>query len=545
MSMDWSNPYPWTRPAVFARNIVSASHGLATQAGLRMLQQGGNAADAAVAGAAVLALVDPASNGLGSDCCALVWDGARLHGLNAVGPAPARWHADYFQRKHQGTMPAKGWDSATVPGAVGGWAALHARLGKLPFDQVLAPALDYAERGFALTPWVQRKWAAQADQLATMPGFAEHFLPRGRVPHVGERFVLRGAAETLRRIAESAGRDFYEGETAQKLVAHAQAHDAVLSLNDLRSYAPQWVEPIAMPYRGHTIHQLPPGGQGLGTLIGLGILAQFDLGAQAADHADTQHLLIEAAKLAHADIQNRACDARDMAIAPAALLDPGYLQGRARQIDPKRAQLLAAGKPAACGAVCLTVADRNGMMVSLVQSSHTGFGSGVVVSGVSLQNRGAAFDADPQRPNGVAGGKRPLHTCSPGFVSKDGAPLMSLGFTGEGMQVQGELQTLVRMIDYGQQPQAACDAPRWQWRGGLSVACEAGLGNELRAGLGARGHLVECRPDTARPDAARPEAARPGIDFGSGQVVLRLGDPAAEGHAGACDGRRDGSAAGY
>ncbi len=532
MRLDWSNPYPSARQAAFARNIVSASHGLAAQAGLRVLAQGGNAADAAVAGAAVLAVVDPASNGLGSDCCALVWDGARLHGLNACGPAPARWNAPYFARKHQGLLPARGWDSVTVPGAVGGWIALHARLGSLPLGELLAPAIEYAERGYAVTPWAHAKWAAQADELAAQPGFAEHFLPAGRVPQAGERFVLRGAADTLRRIAATAGRDFYEGETAQKLVAHAQAHDAALSLSDLRGYAPQWVEPIAADYRGHTIHQLPPGAQGLGTLISLGILERFELGSHPIDHAETQHLLIEAVKLAHADIQALACDPAQMAIAPAALLERDYLAGRARRIDVKRAQIHASGKPSTSGTVCLTVADRSGMMVSLVQSSHAGFGSGVVVAGtgVSLQNRGHAFHPDPQHPNGVAGGKRPLHACMPGFVSRQGAPLMSCAFMGEGMQIQGDVQALVRMIDYHQQPQAACDAPRWKWRGGLALASEPGLGAELRAGLGARGHLIETRSD---------------LDYGSSQVVLRLGDPAVDGHAGASDGRRGGQASGY
>jgi gamma-glutamyltranspeptidase/glutathione hydrolase len=298
MNFDWKNPYVSTRLPIFATNIVATSQPLAAQAGLRILAQGGNAVDAAIAAAATIALTEPVSNGLGSDCFAIVWDGSRLHGLNASGPAPAAWNTDYFQRKHRGAIPARGWDSVTVPGAVAGWAALSSKLGSLPFATVLAPAIEYAERGFAVSPIVAHKWAAQADILQPQPGFAEHFLPRGRAPHIGEHFVLRGAAETLKRIAASHGQDFYEGETAHKLVAHAQAHDAGMTLSDLRNYQPEWVTPISQDYRGHTLHQIPPNGQGIAALIALGILKNFNLSERSIDHPDTQHIMIEAMKLA-------------------------------------------------------------------------------------------------------------------------------------------------------------------------------------------------------------------------------------------------------
>ncbi|WP_373784763.1 gamma-glutamyltransferase family protein, partial [Delftia acidovorans] len=302
MNFDWNNPYPTTRTPVFARNVVATSQPLAAQAGLRILANGGNAVDAAIAAPATLTLVEPVSNGLGSDCFAIVWDGSKLHGLNASGPAPAAWNLDYFRRRHQGAIPTRGWDSVTVPGCVAGWAALHEKLGKLPLADVLAPAIDYAERGFAVSPMVQQKWAAQADVLQPQPGFAEHFLPRGRAPHTGEHFVLKAAAATLKRIAASRGRDFYEGETAHKLVAHAQAHEAAMTLADLRDYAPEWVTPISQSYRGHTLHQIPPNGQGIAALIALGILQNFDLAARTVDQPNTQHLLIEAMKLAFADV---------------------------------------------------------------------------------------------------------------------------------------------------------------------------------------------------------------------------------------------------
>jgi len=534
MSFDWSNPYSTTRIPVFARNIVSTSQPLAAQAGLRILAGGGNAVDAAVAAAAVIALTEPVSNGLGSDCFAIVWDGSRLHGLNASGTAPAAWNPDYFRRKHQGGVPMRGWDSVTVPGCVAGWAALHGKLGSLPFDQVLAPAIEYAEKGFAVSPIVQRKWAAQATLLANQPGFAEHFMPRGRAPHIGEHFVLRGAADTLRRIAATQGRDFYEGETAHKLVAHAQAHDAALAPADLRDYAPEWVTPISQDYRGYTVHQIPPNGQGIAALIALGILQNFDLAARPVDHPDTQHLLIEAMKLAFADVYAHVADRAHMRISTEEMLSPAYLAGRARLIDPGRAQVHATGHAPRGGTIYLTAADRNGMMVSFIQSNYMGFGSGVVVpgTGVSLQNRGHCFSADPAHANAVAGGKRPFHTIIPGFLTRDGAPVMSFGVMGGNMQPQGHLQTLVRMIDYQQQPQAACDAPRWKWNSGLSLDVESTMRAGLREELQRRGHVLEGVDD-------------PYMDFGSGQFIWRLGDPAVHGYVAASDSRRDGLAAGF
>ncbi|MGE8610869.1 MAG: gamma-glutamyltransferase family protein [Achromobacter veterisilvae] len=534
MNFDWNNPYPSTRRPVFARNVVATSQPLAAQAGLRILARGGNAVDAAIAAAATLALTEPVSNGLGSDCFAIVWDGSKLHGLNASGTAPAAWNIDYFRRRHQGLIPARGWDSVTVPGCVAGWAALHEKLGSLAFADVLEPAIEYAERGFAVSPVVQQKWAAQADVLQPQPGFADHFLPRGRAPQVGEHFALQGAAATLKRIAATGGRDFYEGETAHKLVAHAQAHDAALTLADLRDYAPEWVSPIGQSYRGHTLHQIPPNGQGIAALIALGILQHFDVAARPVDHPDTQHLLIEAMKLAFADVYAHVADARHMLVTPEQMLQPGYLAERARLIDPAAAQAFASGHAPQGGTVYLTAADRNGMMVSFIQSNYMGFGSGVVVpgTGVSLQNRGHCFSADPAHPNAVAGGKRPFHTIIPGFLMRDGAPVMSFGVMGGNMQPQGQVQTLVRMLDYGQQPQAACDAPRWKWNHGLAVDVEAGLAPSVAQGLRARGHVLEGLED-------------PYMDFGSGQFIWRLGDPAVDGYVCASDSRRDGLAAGF
>ncbi|MBJ7262922.1 MAG: gamma-glutamyltransferase family protein [Burkholderiaceae bacterium] len=534
MTFHWDNPYGSVRTPVFARNIVATSQPLAAQAGLRMLAQGGTAVDAAVAAAATLAIVEPVSNGLGSDCFAQVWDGARLHGLNASGPAPARWSLDYFHRKHRGVMPRRGWDSVTIPGCVAGWAALHERWGALPFDTLLAPAIEYAERGYAVSPIVAQKWAAQIHALQAQPGFAAAFMPNGRAPDVGEHFILQGAAATLRRIAATRGRDFYEGETAHKLVAHAQAHDAALTLADLRDYAPEWVTPIAQDYRGYRLHQLPPNGQGLAALMALGLLSHFDLSVQPIDHPDTQHLMIEAMKLAFADVYAHVGDAAHMSVSAQALLDPAYLADRVGSIDMGRAQTFSTGRQPQGGTVYLTAADRHGMMVSFIQSNYMGFGSGVVVpgTGVSLQNRGHGFCTAPGHANAVTGGKRPFHTIIPGFLTRDGAPIMSFGVMGGNMQPQGQVQTLVRMLDFGQQPQAACDAPRWKWNHGVSVDVERSMPAPICDSLRARGHVLEGLSD-------------PYMDFGSGQFIWRLGDPAVQGYVAASDGRRDGLAAGF
>ena len=393
-SFNWSNPYPSHRIPLFARNVVSTSHPLASQAGLRMLLKGGNAVDAAIATAACMTLVEPVSNGLGSDCFAMVWDGRQLHGLNASGVAPAAWNPGYFERKYgvdgQGLarQPKRGWDSVTVPGAVAGWAALHGKLGKLPFEELFEPAIEIAERGYAVPPVVAHKWAAAEDELRDQPGFAEAFLPQGHAPRVGDKFRFPDAARTLRLIARSKGRDYYEGELAERMVAFSAQCGAALTLDDLRSYRPEWVQPIAKDYRGYTLNEIPPNGQGIAALIALGILEQFDVAGLPVDSAQSQHLQIEAMKLAFADLYRYVADPRSMAVTPEQMLDDGYLAERARLIDPNRATHFAAGRPHAGGTIYLTAADESGMMVSFIQSNYMGFGSGVVVpgTGISMQN---------------------------------------------------------------------------------------------------------------------------------------------------------------
>ncbi|MGL4574167.1 MAG: gamma-glutamyltransferase family protein [Burkholderiaceae bacterium] len=538
MPFDWINPYPTTRTPVFARNVVATSQPLAAQAGLSMLARGGNAVDAAIAAAAAIAITEPCSNGLGSDNFAIVWDGKQLHGLNASGTAPAAWTLDYFAKKYGPDLtknrPLRGVDTVTVPGAVAGWAALHGKLGKLPFADLLAPAIEYAERGYAVTPLVQDKWKLGEPQLKDLPGFAQHFLPKGRAPQVGEHFVLASAAKTLKLIAQTKGEAFYRGEIAHAIAAHLHAHGGAMTVADLASYQPEWVTPISQDFAGHTLHEIPPNGQGIAALIALGILQHSDIFNMTVDSADWQHVGIEAMKLAFADVYKYVADARSMDVTPAQMLDAAYLKDRAKLIDMRKAQAFAAGKPPGGGTIYLTTADASGMMVSLIQSNYMGFGSGCVVPGygVSLQNRGHGFSLDAASPNVVAPGKRPFHTIIPAFLTKGGQPVMSFGVMGGNMQPQGHVQTLLRMLLAHQQPQAACDAPRWKFMQGTDIEVEAAMNAGVLAELKSRGHQITQAFDSY-------------MDFGSGQFIWRLGDPAVDGYVAASDSRRDGQAVGF
>jgi gamma-glutamyltranspeptidase/glutathione hydrolase len=336
--------------------------------------------------------------------------------------------------------------------------------------------------------------------------------------------VFEAAGRTLRAIAATHGEAFYRGETAAALVAHAAAHGGSMTATDLAAFAPEWVEPISMAFAGHTVHQIPPNGQGIAALMALGMLEQLDLVRFPVDSVEAQHLQIEAMKLAFADTYRWVADARAMTEVTAAHL-----------LAPARAQDFAPGAPPAGGTVYLTAADASGRMVSLIQSNYMGFGSGVVVpgTGVSLQNRGQGFTLDPSHPNVVAGGKRPFHTIIPGFLcDADGRPRMSFGVMGGNMQPQGHLQTLVRLLHHGQQPQAACDAPRWKVATGLAIDFEHTMQPALVAGLRALGHRSEATVD-------------PYMDFGSGQFIWRLSDDPGDGYVAASDSRRDGQAVGF
>ena len=536
MNFDFNNPYTSTRIPVFARNVVSTSHPLASQAGLRMMLKGGNAVDAAIAAAAAMTIVEPVSNGLGSDSFCILWDGKELHGLNASGRAPQSWTPDYFKRKYgdgADTPPKRGMDSVTVPGAVSSWTAMSERFGKLPFADLMEPAIEIAERGYLLSPVLQQKWAAATEELQSQPGFASAFLPWGRAPQVGELFQFKAAARGLRAIAQSKGAAYYGGEIAHALEKFSAKNGGSVRAKDFENYQPEWVTPIAKDYRGYTLHEIPPNGQGIAALIALGILDKFDVAGLPVDGVDSQHLQIEAMKLAFADVYKYVAEASSMEVTVEQLLDDAYLASRARLIDMKKAQDFGAGNPVKGGTIYLSAADEDGMMVSFIQSNYMGFGSGCVEPefGVSLQNRGHAIGL-AAGANQVAPGKRPFHTIIPAFLTKDGQPVMSYGVMGANMQPQGHMQTLVRMLDYRQSPQAACDAPRWRYNAGFEINVEAAMNQATVQALAGRGHRMEVINDSYQ-------------DFGAGQFIWRAGNPKVEGYVAASDTRRDGQAVGF
>jgi len=511
------------------------------------MAKGGNAVDAAIAAAAMLTITEPVSNGLGSDAFCILWDPKTkaLHGLNASGTAPAAWDTAYFKRKYGDgavTPPKRGIDSVTVPGAVSSWMAMSKRFGKLPFADLLQSAIDVAERGYLVPTVVQQKWAAATPELSSLAAlqgsWSQAFLPWGRAPNVGELFQFKAAARGLRSIAESKGESFYQGEIAEALVAFSQAQGGAMTMADLATFQPEWVTPISKNYRGYTLHEIPPNGQGIAALMALGILENFDLASLAVDSAASQHLQIEAMKLAFADIYQYVAEPSAMRVSSQQLLDRAYLNGRAKLIDPKRAQNFGAGNPVRGGTIYLTTADEGGMMVSFIQSNYMGFGSGCVEPnfGISLQNRGHGFNLNPESENCVAPNKRPFHTIIPAFLTKEingtTEPVMSFGVMGANMQPQGHIQTLIRMLDYGQNPQTACDAPRWRFNAGLEINVESTMNAKAVQGLKDLGHQTAIINDSYQ-------------DFGAGQFIWRMGDPKVEGYQVASDPRRDGQAVGF
>ncbi|MEO8158061.1 MAG: gamma-glutamyltransferase family protein [Betaproteobacteria bacterium] len=526
-AFNWDFPYPSRRMPVLARNVVATSQPLAAQAGLRAMLRGGNAVDAAIATAAALTVVEPVMNGIGSDAFALVWDGKALHGLNACGRAPRAWNPERFSGRDR--MPTEGWDSITVPGVVSAWASLSTKFGKLPFESLFEPAIDYANHGFPVSPVVASQWQSQIPRLKDQPGFAQAFARDGRAPRAGELFRFPEQADTLAQIAASHGESFYRGTLARRIAEFSAACGGVMDADDLATHQPDWVEPIGQDYRGYRVHEIPPNGQGIAALIGLGILEQFDLGSMGADSVDSLHLQIEAMKLGFADVYRHVADVNTMKIPGSSLLDPHYLKSRAQLIRRDRAGQPVAGSPPS-GTVYLTTADADGMMVSYIQSNYMGFGSGVVVpgTGISLQNRGSSYSLQPHHPNLVGGGKRPFHTIIPAFLTRDGKAVMSFGVMGADMQPQGHMQMVVRLVDYGQNPQTAADAPRWKITLDGELLLEHAVAEDVARGLASLGHRVVRAPAGS-------------TEFGAAQLIHRLDTT----YVAASEPRRDGQAVGF
>ncbi len=506
--------FPARSSAVAARGMVATSQPLATQAGLRALERGGNAVDAALAAAAVLCVVEPMSTGVGGDAFALVWRDGALSGLNASGRAPAAADPDAM-----GTaVPLRGPLSVTAPGAVAGWAALAERHGRLGLDRALADAIDIAERGFAVTPVIAGYWADAAGDLGRFEEARRVFLP---APRVGAVVQLPEMAATLRRIASEGPDGFYRGPVADAICAATP-----LTLDDLAVSHAEWVEPLRKHYRGVDVCEIPPNGQGVAALQALGILAGLDhTGGRALDRV---HLQAEAMKLAFADAERHVHDGP----LPARYLDDEYLASRRALIDPARAGSPASGPLERGGTVYLCAVDEERNACSLIQSVFHGFGSMVVPAGtgIALQNRGHCFTLEPGHPNRMAPGKRPYHTIIPGLLLRDGALLGPFGVMGGHMQPQGHLQVVSHMVDRGLDPQAALDEPRWrldrEGRDDWVLALEEPF-FRLAPALARRGHRVLCDPTAAA--------------FGGGQAVLVRDDVL----IGGSESRKDGLALGW
>lgn len=521
---------------VFADNgMVATSQPLATQAGIAILKAGGNAVDAAIATASTLTVVEPCSTSIGGDAFALVWDGTDLHGLNGSGRAPAALTIDEVHARGHETMPDYGWLAVTIPGVPASWRDLHARFGKLPFEQVLEPAITYAENGFPVSPVTSHSWQRQVDHHRselTGPEFG-HFLdlyaPNGTAPGVGDTWRSADKANTLRRIAETHADAFYTGEIAEAIAAFARETNGFITESDLASHTSTWVDPISASYRGYDVWEIPPNGQGIAALIALNILEGYDLASLPRNSVESFHLQIEAMKLAFIDAHRYVADPEQAAVPVEGLLSDDYAATRRALIgdtalDPEP------GEPPHSDTVYLCTADSDGMMVSFIQSAYKGFGSRVVAPGLgfSFQNRGRGFSLDPAHPNALAPGKRPFHTIIPGFLTRDGAPIGPFGVMGGFMQPQGHVQMIVNTIDHHMDPQTSIDQPRWQWDEGRRIMLESTVDPEIVEALRARGHEIDVRDDLTA--------------FGRGQIIWRLDKGSL---IAGSESRADGQAAGF
>jgi gamma-glutamyltranspeptidase/glutathione hydrolase len=519
-------PYPSSRRVIMGkRGAVATSQPQAALAGMEMILKGGNAADAAIAMAIALTVLEPTSNGIGSDAFALIWDG-QLHGLNASGYSPKNQPGSLLAG--MGEMPTRGWLPVTTPGAPAAWRMVHEKFGKLSFEALFEPAIRYAEGGYAVSPETARAWNRAAQVFGPLQEtwaqpFRDTFMPTGRAPKTGEVWSSEGHAATLREIAQTYSESFYRGRLATRIAEFAAATGGCIGKEDLAVRVGDWLKPISVNYRGLTVHEIPPNGQGIAALMALKMLEGFDLTKHPRDSAESFHLQIEAIKLAFADVQRYVADPGYMPVSSADLLNPEYLSKRAALIGDAALDAQV-GSPRG-GTVYLCAADGE-LMVSFIQSNYMGFGSGVVVpgTGIALQNRGACFDLTPNHPNRYAPGKRPFHTIIPGFLTRDGKPVGPFGVMGGHMQPQGHVQVVVNLEDYGMNPQTALDAPRWQWIRGREVQLESSLPASLAQRLADRGHQIQMMAE--------------GGGFGRGQIILResetliaASEPRADGQA--------------
>ncbi len=535
-----------TRSEVIASNGMAAtSHPLATQVALEVLKSGGNAIDAAIAANAMLGLVEPTGNGIGGDLFAIVWhaETGKLHGLNGSGRSPKALTREWFVEHGHDSIPPHGPLPVSVPGCVDGWFMLHERFGEKPIPELLAPAIRYAREGHPVAETIAHYWNRAVPVLRSFPGFVEQFTIDGRAPRKGEIWKNPNLANTLEAIAEG-GRDaFYAGEIARTIGRYMLDQGGFLSVDDLAEHRGEWVDPVSSSYRGYDVWELPPNGQGIAALQILNILEGFDLASHGFGSPDHVHLFVEAKKLAFEDRARYYADPEFADVPVERLISKDYAAERRALINPERAaRSVPPGNPAidAGDTIYLTVADRAGNMVSLIQSNYRGMGSGMTPPGLGfiLQDRGEMFDLEPGRPNTYAPGKRPFHTIIPAFVTKDGKPWLSFGVMGGAMQPQGHAQILINLIDFGMNLQEAGDAPRIHHHGsseptgermdsGGEVNLESGFAPATVRELMRRGHRVS-------------HAIGP---YGGYQAILR--DPETGVYYGASESRKDGHAAGY
>lgn len=536
--------YASRSPVLATEAMAATSQPLATQVALKVMRDGGNAIDAAIAANAILGLVEPTGNGIGGDIFAIVWDAKskKLYGLNGSGRSPKSLNLQWFKDNGYDKIPSHGPLPVTVPGTVDGWFMLHQRFGQLPMDKILQPAIEYAEKGFPVTQLIAYYWNRSVPILEKWPGFTEQMTLDGQAPKEGDIWKNQNLANTLKLIAKQ-GRDvFYKGEIAHTIADYMQANDGHLSYQDMAEHRGEWVEPVSTNYRGYDVWELPPNGQGIAALQILNILSQFKVGDMQLDSAEYVHLFTEAKKLAFEDRAKYYADPDFNKMPVKALISHQYAKNRARLINMTKAgKRYPAGNPALeeGDTIYLTTADKEGNMVSLIQSNYRGMGSGMTPPGLGfiLQDRGEMFSLKKDHVNAFKGGKRPFHTIIPAFITKDNMPYMSFGLMGGAMQPQGHAQIVVNMIDFGMDIQAAGDAPRIHHTGssqptdevmsdGGVLNLETGFSYDTIRGLMRLGHKVEF--------ANGP--------YGGYQAIMKADNGV---YWGASESRKDGHAAGY
>tara|TARA_Y100000741_G_scaffold40624_1_gene28303 strand:- start:936 stop:2609 length:1674 start_codon:yes stop_codon:yes gene_type:complete len=530
-----------SRSEVIAENGMAAtSHPLATQTAIDVLKEGGNAIDAAIAANAVLGLVEPTGCGIGGDLFAIVWDAKtkKLYGLNSSGPAPKDMNIDFIKNQGLDKIPAYGPLPVTVPGAVAGWVALHKKFGSADFNGIFNNAISYAENGFPVSELVAYYLEGSANRFKNYPNFSNVWMKNGRTPNKGEIFTNKELATTYKKIASSYGQDFYSGDIAKSIADFIQSQGGLLTIKDLANFEPEWIEPVSSNYRGYDIWELPPNGQGIAALQILNILENFNISSMELDSAEYIHLFTEAKKLAYEDRAKYYADPNFSDVPTSELISKNYASIRTKLINKNKAATRFDAGLEDGDTIYLTVADKFGNMVSLIQSNYRGMGSGMVPKdlGFMLQDRGEMFSLNPNHKNSLVGGKRPFHTIIPAFITKDDMPFISFGLMGGAMQPQGHAQVVINLIDFNMNLQEAGDAPRIRHVGssqptgeimldGGYISLESGFSDQTRQELLNKGHKLKYDKG----------------GFGGYQAIM-LKDGV---YYGASESRKDGQASGY